>query len=402
MIIFFEAKFLKDHHDQMPKKYDVLIIGGGIIGGAIAYELSQYQLKTILVEKNPVFADETTKANSGVIHGGFDPDPHKIEARLNVWGNELWRTKIFNDLVFPRKQVDSLVIAFSPEEMEHIHMLYQRGLTNGVKPECLKVLSKAEVLAKEPNLNPIVEGALLCTSSWAIEPVKATYAFLGAAEQNGTTLLNDAAVEQIRFDQTSKTFQVVLKNNLEIEAKVVINAAGHYADVLAAKAGYPDFEQTTRRGEYRILSRSENTVVNSICFMVPTIHGKGVIVAPMLDGRILVGPTAENGVPKEDTRLVTPEKFAFIGQIGTKIIPRLRLEKTEMTLAGSRPIDVATNDFVICAAKANKQFINAAGMQSPAISSAPAIAIEIAKLVAAAGLKLTKNPNYNPKYQVRF
>lgn len=165
MIIFFEAKFLKDHHDQMPKKYDVLIIGGGIIGGAIAYELSQYQLKTILVEKNPVFADETTKANSGVIHGGFDPDPHKIEARLNVWGNELWRTKIFNDLVFPRKQVDSLVIAFSPEEMEHIHMLYQRGLTNGVKPECLKVLSKAEVLAKEPNLNPIVEGALLCTSS---------------------------------------------------------------------------------------------------------------------------------------------------------------------------------------------------------------------------------------------
>ena len=386
----------------MIKKYDVLIIGGGIIGSAIAYELAKYDLKTILLEKNPVFADETTKGNSGVIHGGFDPEPHKIEAKLNVWGNQLWQQKIFADLEFPRAQIDSLVIAFSDEEMTHVRMLYERGLTNGVSQADLRILTKAEVLAKEPNLNPALHGALLCTSSWAIDPVRATYAFLGAAEQSGTELKTNAAVTAIQFNNQSQEFSVTLATQQVLHTRVVINAAGHYADVMAQLAGYPDFRQTTRRGEYRILSRSEANVVHSICFMVPTIHGKGVIVAPMLDGRILVGPTAEEGVAKEDTRLVTAAKFDFIGQIGHKIVPGLKLDKTEITLAGSRPIDVASNDFVIRSAQANKQFINAAGMQSPAISAAPAIAIEISKLVAAANLKLVPNPRYNPKYKVRF
>ena len=386
----------------MNKKYDVLIIGGGIIGGSIAYELSKYNLKTVVLEKNPVFADETTKGNSGVIHGGFDPEPHKIEAKLNVLGNELWRTKIFEDLDFPRAQVDSLVIAFNDEEMKHVRMLYERGLQNGVLKEHMEILSRTDVLNREPNLNPDVQGALVCTSSWAIDAVKATYAFLGAAEQSGTELKVNSEVTTIVFNEKTKTFKVALKNGEELTASIIINAAGHYADVIAEKAGYPDFKQTTRRGEYRLLSRSENHAVNSICFMVPTIHGKGVVVAPMLDGRIMVGPTAEEGVPKEDTRLVTREKFDYIGQIGNRIIPNLRLDKTEITLAGSRPIDIETNDFVICPATNNRQFINAAGMQSPAIASAPAIAIEIAKLVANAGIKLTPNPQYNPKYRVRF
>ena len=386
----------------MNKSYDVVIIGGGIIGGSIAYELSKYKLKTVVLEKNPVFADETTKGNSGVIHGGFDPEPHKIEAKLNVLGNDLWRNKIFQNLDFPRAQIDSLVIAFNDEEMKHVRMLYERGLQNGVLKEHMEILSRTDVLNREPNLNPDVQGALVCTSSWAIDAVKATYAFLGAAEQNGTELKINSEVTKIIFNEKTKEFKVTLNNGEELTASVVINAAGHYADIIAEKAGYPDFKQTTRRGEYRLLSRSENNMVNSICFMVPTIHGKGVVVAPMLDGRVMVGPTAEEGVPKEDTRLVTREKFDYIGQIGNRIIPNLRLDKTEITLAGSRPIDIETNDFVIRPATNNRQFINAAGMQSPAIASAPAIAIEIVKLVANTGLKLNPNPQYNPKYHVRF
>ena len=382
------------------KIYDVTIIGGGIIGGAIAYELSQYKLDTLLLEKNPLFADETSKANSGAIHGGFDPEPHKIEAKLNVLGNELWRTKIFKDLEFPRAQVDSLILAFNKEEMEHVHMLYERGLINKVPKEFLRVITREEVLEKEPNVNPNVVGALLCTSSWAIDPVRATYAFMGASEQNGTNLRRNAQVVDIKY--IDDIFEITLKNGEKIYSKIIINAAGHYADVLAKIAGYGDFEQTTRRGEYRILARSEAGVVNSICFKVPTIHGKGIIVAPMLDGRILVGPTAQEGVPKEETRLVTKEKFDLIGKIGMEIIPTIRLEKTEMTLAGSRPIDIETNDFVIRSAKENKKWINAAGMQSPAIASAPAIAIEIAKLVEQAGVNFEKNPNYNPKFKVKF
>lgn len=384
----------------MQNKYDIVIVGGGIIGGAIAYELSQYKLKTILLEKNPIFADETSKGNSGAIHGGFDPEPHKIEARLNVLGNQLWREKIFKDLTFPHVKVDSLILAFNQEEMDHVHMLYERGLTNKVPKEFLQVIDKEEVLRREPNVNPKVVGALLCTSSYAIDPVRATYAFMGASEQNGTELRTNAKVTDIKY--INDEFNIALANGENIIAKVVINAAGHYADVLAEKAGYGDFKQTTRRGEYRILSRSEAGIVNSICFKVPTIHGKGVIVAPMLDGRILVGPTAQENVPKEETRLVTKEKFEYIGQIGKEIIPSIRMDKTEMTLAGSRPIDIETNDFVIRSAKDNKKFINAAGMQSPAIASAPAIALEIVKLVQEAGLTLEKDPNYNPKFKIKF
>ncbi|MDE7112133.1 MAG: type 2 glycerol-3-phosphate oxidase [Malacoplasma sp.] len=378
--------------------FDVTIIGGGIIGSIIAYRLSRYNLKILLLEKNPVFADETSRGNSGVIHGGFDPDPHKIEAKLNVLGNKIWRNEIFKDLDFSRAQVDSLIIAFDEKEMEHVHMLYERGLTNGVLVSDMKILSKEELLNKEPNLNPNVAGALLCTSSWAIDPVQASLAFLAVAEKNGAILKKNSKVTDIL--SLDDGFEVTVNYNEKINTKYVINAAGHYADSIAELAGYPDFKQTTRRGEYRILDRSQNGIVNSICFMVPTIHGKGVIVAPMLDGHVLVGPTAEEGVEKEDTRLVTKEKFEYIGEIGKKIIPSIDMSKTIMTLAGSRPIDIKTNDFVIQFAKGNDHFLNVAGMQSPAIASAPAIALYVEKLLSKSGLVLNQKANFETKYKV--
>lgn len=384
----------------MNNKYDVAIIGGGIIGGIIAYQLSRYNLKVILLEKNPVFADETSKGNSGVIHGGFDPEPHKIEAKLNVLGNKLWREQIFKHLDFPRAQVDSLILAFNENEMEHVHMLYERGLQNGVLHSDMKVLNKQEVLAKEPNVNPDVYGALLCTSSWAIDSAQAALAFLGAAANNGVELHKNSEVTNIQ--NINNEFVINVNNSKSVFAKNIINAAGHYADKIAEMAGYGDFKLTTRRGEYRILDRSLNGIVNSICFMVPTIHGKGVVVAPMLSGHVLVGPTAEENIPKEDTRLVTQEKFDYIGEIGTKIVPKLDMKRTVMTLAGSRPIDIATNDFIINYAKNNKHFINAAGMQSPAIASAPAIALYIEKLLKENGTKLEANPNFNPNFKIFY
>ncbi|OYD26561.1 glycerol-3-phosphate dehydrogenase [Mycoplasma testudineum] len=380
------------------RKYDVLIIGGGIIGASIAYELAKYELTTLLVEKNPVFAKETSKGNSGAIHGGFDPEPGKLEAKLNVLGNEMWRNIVFKDLTFPRAQLDSLIIAFSDEEMKHVHMLYQRGLTNKVPAEFMKVLSKEEVLKKEPNLNPDLKGALLCTSSWAINTVKATEAFIGASKQNGTQTQLNSKVTAIK--EVKDGFEVEINLNEKIFAKRIINAAGHYADIIAQMAGYPDFKLTTRRGEYRVLDSSQSGIVNSICFMVPTIHGKGVIVTPTLDGNILVGPTAEDGVAKEDTLLVTRKMYDYIGKIGKKIVPSLDLERTSMVFSGSRPIDIETNDFIIKAAKSNKNFINAAGMQSPAIASAPAIALEIVKLLQDSNLDLKKRSNFNAKFEV--
>ncbi|MGL4252044.1 MAG: type 2 glycerol-3-phosphate oxidase [Metamycoplasmataceae bacterium] len=389
------------------KIFDVAIIGGGIIGGVISYELSKYKLDQVVFEKNPILADETTRANSGAIHGGFDPESEKLEARLNVLGNKLWSTKIFKDLEFPKVKIDSLVVAFNKEEEKHLQMLYDRGLVNKVPKEALEIISHEEIIKREPHINPKVTKALVCSSSWAIDPVAATKAFFGVSENNGTTIMRNSNVTAIKYienkkDENKNHFEITINNKDKYYAKNIINAAGHYADTIAEIAGYPDFKQKTRRGEYIILSRSERNKINSIIFMVPTIHGKGVIVAPMLDGNVLVGPTAEENVPKTDTRVVTREKFDFIKKIGSNLIPGLNFEEVVMTIAGSRPIDIETNDFVIRYAKDNNKFINAAGMQSPAIASAPAIAIEVADLLKKNGTKLVKNPSFKGKYKVMY
>ncbi|UCU26743.1 type 2 glycerol-3-phosphate oxidase [Mycoplasma anserisalpingitidis] len=377
------------------KKYDVVIIGAGIIGASIAYELSRYKLDVLVVEKNPKVADETSLGNSGLIHGGFDPEPHKIEAKLNLAGNIKWQTDWFKHLKFPRVKIDSLILAFNEEEMKHVHMLYDRGLVNKLDPKDLKVLTREEVLKKEPNVNPEVLGALLCTSSVAIHPVEATKALLGASKQNGTELRVSSEVTDIKYENNE--FTLTINGTDKVVAKKVVNAAGHYADILANKFNFDDFKQTTRRGEYRILDNYDKNLIGSVLFKVPTIHGKGVIVAPTLDGHYLVGPTAEEGVPREDTRLVTREKYDYIGEIGKKIVPSLKLDRTIMTLSGSRPIDVETNDFVIRKSKNNPDFVLAAGMQSPALSSAPSIAEEIVKLL---DLKLEKREDFKPDYEI--
>lgn len=382
------------------KKYDIAIIGSGIVGASIAYQLEKYELNIIMIEKNIVLANETTNANSGVLHGGFDPEPNKIEARLNVEGVEIWKKEIFKHLKFNRAKIDSLVLAFNDEELEAIDELYERGLKNKVPEKFMKILSREEVIKREPFINKDVKGALIYNDSWAINASDAAKAFIGASIQNGMKVSKNSEVTGINYNNS--LFDISINKNEKIQAKIIINAAGHYADEIAKMAGYPDFSLTTKRGEYRILSKTEAHKVNSILFMVPTIHGKGVIVSPMLDGRVMVGPTAEDNIPKEDARLVTRKKFDLIGNIGTKIIPDLKLERTEITYAGSRPIDVKTNDFFIASAKNNKFFINASGMQSPAIAAAPSIALEIEKLILNTGIELKKKTNFKPNFEVLF
>jgi glycerol-3-phosphate dehydrogenase len=177
-------------------------------------------------------------------------------------------------------------------------------------------------------------------------------------------------------------------------ATFVINAAGHYADVIAGMIGDQDFSLRTRRGQYRIIEKSERSMINDhILFMVPTIHGKGVIVAPMLDGHVLVGPTAEEGIAKEDTRLITMEKFAEVATIANRIIPGLRMERTCMVFSGSRSICVETDDFWIAASSKDKRFIHVAGIASPGLSSAPAVAGEAVALIKAQ-TEMTKKTHF--------
>jgi glycerol-3-phosphate dehydrogenase len=378
--------------------FDVIVIGGGVIGAAIARELSKYNLQIAILEANLQVAQETSAGNSGVIHGGFDPTPGTVNAKLNVLGRHLYENEWFKELSFPHKKVDSLVLAFNEVEKKELDKLYNQGITNGLQPDELQILNREQCLALEPNLNPQIVAGLLCASSHSVDPVRLTYKLVESAMANGVRLFLGNRVRSI--SKLAEEFLIETTNHhagvQHYRATFVINAAGHYADVIAGMIGDQDFSLRTRRGQYRIIEKSERAMINNhILFMVPTIHGKGVIVAPMLDGRVLVGPTAEEGIAKEETRLITMEKFAEVATIAHKIIPGLRMERTCMVFSGSRSICVETDDFWIASSSKDKRFINIAGIASPGLSSAPAVAGEAIALLKAQ-TEMTKKTEFVP------
>ncbi|PPE05913.1 type 2 glycerol-3-phosphate oxidase [Williamsoniiplasma lucivorax] len=376
------------------KQTDIVVIGAGIIGAAIARELAKYNLKIVVLESDARVGMETTSGNSGLVHGGFDATPGKLNAKLNVLGKKRYEDWIA-EMDFPYLRINSTVVAFNIEEMQHVKMLFERGLINGLDKSELEIIGAHELKIREPNISQDAVGALVCNSSIAVDPKILTQTLLINAIKNGLTLEVNSKVIQIQKENNH--FLISTSKNETYQSQIIINAAGHYADVIAQMAGYPDFNLATRRGEYRILEKTESGVVNSVIFMVPTIHGKGVLVAPTLDGRILVGPTSEDNVPKAETRLVTSVKFDEIGKIGKKIIPNLRIEKTVETLAGSRAIHLASDDFYIKSALQDKNFINVAGIKSPGISSAPAIADMVCGMVEEILGQLEIKPNYDPR-----
>jgi glycerol-3-phosphate dehydrogenase len=376
--------------------FDVIVIGAGVIGAAIARELSKYNLKIAIVEANFQVAQETTAGNSGVIHGGFDPTPGSLNAKLNLLGKNIYENEWFKELSFPHKKVDSLVLAFNDVEKKELDKLYGQGITNGLTPEELQILSRDQCLALEPNLNPQIVAGLLCTSSHTVDPVRLTYQLVESAMANGARLFLGNKVRNIT-KRTEEFLVETTNQNSDVRhyrATFIVNAAGHYADVIAGMISDKDFSLRTRRGQYRIVEKSERYIImDHILFMVPTIHGKGVIVAPMLDGHVLVGPTAEEGIAKEETRLITMEKFAEVATIANRIIPGLRMERTCMVFSGSRSICVETDDFWIAASRKDKRFIHVAGIASPGLSSAPAVAGEAVALIRAQ-TEMTKKAHF--------
>jgi glycerol-3-phosphate dehydrogenase len=366
--------------------FDVMIIGAGVIGAAIIRELSKYRLQVAIFERNSQVAQETSAGNSGVIHGGFDPSPGTLAAKLNVLGRHIYENEWFNQLDFPRQKVDSLVLAFNDLETQEIERLYNQGIANGLKKTELQILNRVQCLDLEPNVNPHISSALLCTGSHIVDPVCLTKKLVENAVSNGAQVFLGNKIESITRD--SELFIVETINSHSQSAsygsRFIINAAGHYADVIARMIDDRDFSLKARRGQYCVIEKTERGIINDhILFLAPTIHGKGVIVAPMLDGHLLVGPTAEDGIAKEEARLITPEQFERIGVIGRKIIPNLRMERTCNAFSGSRPICVETNAFWIAPSSKDRRFIHVAGISSPGLSAAPAIAREAESLLQA-------------------
>lgn len=374
--------------------YDVLIIGAGIMGASISRELSKYKLKTIILEKENDVADGTSKANSAIIHAGYDAKEGTLMAKYNVKGNEMY-SKIVDELDIPFKRIGSFVLAFSEEEKEHLNILYERGLKNGV-PQ-MEILNFEEIKKIEPNVNDSVVAGLYAKTAGIIGPWEATIAMIENAMDNGVELVLNSEV--IAIEKKDNFYRVKdLKENI-YDSKVIINCAGVYTDKVHNFVYPCEYKIIPRRGQYFVMDKNEGKKVNTVVFQCPNKLGKGVLVTPTVHGNLLLGPDSQDILDKED-KATTIEQLEFIKERATKSVKNISLREVIRTFAGLRA-EADTEDFVI---KDTNNFIDVAGIKSPGLSAAPAIAEDISKMV----LRILENPSkkedFNPfrKKQIRF
>lgn len=369
--------------------YDVIIIGAGIIGCSVARELSRYSLRILVLEKNEEVCEGTTKANSAIVHGGYDALPGTLKARFNRQGNEMF-TELSKELEFHFIRNGSLVLAFSDEEMKSLDMLYERGMENEIPG--LEILDREQTLAKEPALSDEVKGSLFCASAGIVCPFNMTYALIENAINNGADLVTSAEV--LGIDKKDGYFAVATSRG-EFRTRFVVNAAGLYSDKIANMAGDYDFKIIPRKGEYRILDKSEGNMISHVIFQAPTEKGKGVLVSPTVHGNIIVGPTAEYTDSVEDTS-VTDMGLRTIDTLSKKSLPDLRLDKTIKSFAGVRASS-DKHDFMIYPSMSSPGIVHAGAIESPGLAASPAIAEYIAELLKNEGLELTEDPGFDPK-----
>lgn len=366
---------------EFVKSADVVVIGGGIVGTAVLRELSKYDLKCVLVEKEPDVALGTTKANSAILHAGFDAPTGSLKAITNVRGNKLYH-ELEKELDLDIKWTGSLVAATTDEEMETLQELLKRGHANGV--EGLQILSQEEVLEQEPNLTT-VKGALWAPSAGVCWPFGAAIAFAECAVQNGAEVIRDCRV--LGFVKEEGKIVGVETSKGTIAAKYVVNAAGVYADEVAKLAGDDTFTITPRKGEYILFDKTAcSSLVYGVVFPTPTKKSKGILVCTTTHGNTFIGPNA-NEMDSKENLAVTAEGMNEIMTSARKLIPNLPMGAAITQFAGLRAVS-STGDFILGASDKVENLYNAAGMQSPGLTAAPAvgemIAAEIARVSGAA------------------
>lgn len=358
---------------EFVKSADVVVIGGGIVGTAVLRELSKYDLKCILVEKEPDLAMGTTKANSAILHAGFDAPTGSLKAITNVRGNKLYH-ELEQELDLDIKWTGSLVAATTDEEMATLQELLERGKANGV--EGLKILSREEVLQKEKNLTS-VKGALWAPSAGVCWPFGAALAFARCAVQNGAEVMRDCRV--LGFIKEDRRITGVETSQGVIKTKYVVNAAGVYADEIAKLAGDESFTITPRKGEYILFDKTAcSSLVFGVVFPTPTKKSKGILVCTTTHGNTFIGPNAQDMEDKED-HAVTAEGMNEIIASARKLIPNLPMGAAITEFSGLRAVS-STGDFII-GASAVAGLYNAAGMQSPGLTAAPAAAEMLAEAI---------------------
>ncbi|MBR4708194.1 MAG: NAD(P)/FAD-dependent oxidoreductase [Pseudobutyrivibrio sp.] len=348
--------------------YDVIIIGAGVSGAAIARELSRYEANVCVLEKCDDVCEGTSKANSAIIHAGFDAPAGSLMAKLNVRGNEMM-DDLCRDLDVPFKRNGSMVVCIHKEALDGLKDLYNRGIENGVKD--MRILSREEALELEPNLSDNVEGALLAPTGGIICPFKLNIAMAENANVNGVDFRFNTKVEDIKADEDGLWH--IRTNNGEYVTKYVVNAAGVYAGVIHNMVCAEDdkMEIIPRRGDYCLLDKEAGNHVTHTIFPQPTNLGKGVLVTPTVHGNLLVGPTAIDIDDKEGTN-TTAEGIGDLIAKANDHVKDLPLRKVITSFAGLRAHD-ARHEFIIGEVKGAAHFIDCAAIESPGLSSSPAI-----------------------------
>lgn len=368
--------------------YDVAIIGAGVVGSAIARQLSRYSLKLALIDGVEDVAMGASKANSAIVHAGYDCPPGTIEARLNVRGNALYDSWC-SDLEVPLERCGSLVIGFDEQDEQVLKDLYERGLTNGVPG--MELISGDRAREIEPSLSAQVTMALWASTGGITCPYQLTIACAENARDNGCEWILGRRVTGLQ--KVEDGIDILLEDR-KITARYVVNAAGLFSDEISAMMGDVSFTVHPRKGEYMLMDRKA-ACVKTVIFQTPSKLGKGVLVAPTVDGNMFAGPTAVDQNDKYDTA-VTQEGIEQLTALSKKSVPAINLRSVITSFAGLRA-QPSTKDFVIGISKSCGRLIQAAGICSPGLTSAPAIAEEVESLLEQAGLSLEKNENWNPK-----
>lgn len=353
--------------------YDVMIIGGGVSGAAAARELSRYRIKACVIEKEEDVCCGTSKANSGLVHAGYDAPAGSLMAKLNVRGNERME-QLAKNLDFPFKRTGALVICLSEEDMPNLQALYERGISNGVKG--LRILNRKEVLEMEPNVTDHVYAALYAPSAGIVCPFGMNIALAENANVNGVEFKFNTEVKDIR--KRAEGYEIYTSQGT-FRTKCVVNAAGVYADAIHNMVCEKKLHITARRGEYCLLDKSAGNHVGRTIFALPGKRGKGVLVTPTIHGNLLIGPTAIDVADKEGTNTTREGLDAVIQKAGMNV-KNLPMRQVITSFSGLRAHE-DRHEFIIEEAEGASGFIDCAGIESPGLSSCPAIGEMVAAIL---------------------
>ena len=364
---------------------DIVIIGSGVVGCSIARELSKYKLNISVIDKNEDISEGISKANSGIIHGGFNEKKGTLKAKLNLEANKII-DELAKELEFPFKRNGSLILAFNEDEFQRVKSLKEQGNDLGIDE--LEILEKGEVLDLEENINCDVVGALYVKNSGIVSPYEMTLALAENAFENGVEFI--LGKEVVDIHKQKNKYKLILKDNNYIEAKMIINASGLEGANLNNLVSDNKYEMEYVKGEYCLLDKVAGTLCEKTLFQVPNELSKGVLVTPTVDGNLLIGPNADLGNDVKTSRHGIDE----IIDRSKLTMEKIPFNKILNTFSGIRP-KVKSRDFIIEEAMDAKNFINVIGIDSPGLTCAPAIANYVVDLIKDK-IELNKKSDFNP------